>query len=530
MPNKTKVFGGPGCGKTYILKDFYQKYLLEGYKANEITVLTFRKNAANDLVTATIPYAKVDEKELKEHVGTIHSICYRLIGFPELMKKEDYSDFVKLNYYGKYLKKDSFGKKDSDIEESVYSGDLFDLYSWMRNTCTPVEKWKKYPGAKNITMPASKVPGFFHNYEQYKKQMNKIDFSDMLQRVMDEKIMLDTPVLMVDEFQDFTAQMYVIFKMWEASCESVLIAGDPNQSIYGFWGGSPDYFTEWKADEIIRHETFRLSEQIKNFSHKLLRYSGMTAPETKAQKVTVNTIYKVRYDSKLPTYETEFHLIRCNYQAGAIAMILANSGKIFGGLCGWKDEEIDAANAIISIRSGKAVSFDQMKAIVRLFPAKMLGIIGSREDFIKGFEMSYSPQLQTGTGILNFKILDILNSYDPTRGMTRDSQLFRSKINGVKNKEEHVTLKEVKNRNILTIHGAKGLEADAVFLHTSITPRIQKALLIPGKESQAEARVWYVGVTRPKKVLYLVTDAGKNYTLPSIPSILEMPRMEAIKC
>jgi superfamily I DNA/RNA helicase len=295
MTKRHKIFGGPGCGKTYILKDFYQKFLFEGYQTNEITVLTFRTNSAKDLLDATISYARVEEKELKKHVGTIHSICYRLIGHPELMKTEDYTDFVKLQNYGKYLKKASFGKKNYDIEESVYSGDLFDLYSWLRNTCTPVEKWKKYPGTKNITMPASKVPEFFHNYEEYKKQMSKIDFSDMLQRVIDEKIMLDTPVLMVDEFQDFTAQMYAIFKMWEASCESVLIAGDPNQSIYGFWGGSPDYFTEWEADEIMRHETFRLSDQIKNFSHKLLRSSGMTAPETKAQKAAGNTIYQVQY-------------------------------------------------------------------------------------------------------------------------------------------------------------------------------------------------------------------------------------------
>lgn len=131
---------------------------------------------------------------------------------------------------------------------------------------------------------------------------------------------------------------------------------------------------------------------------------------------------------------------------------------------------------------------------------------------------------------MNSKILDILNSYDPTRGMTRDGQLFRAKINGVKNREKLVTLKEVKNRSVHTIHGAKGLEADAVFLHTAIPPRIQKALLILGKESQAEARVWYVGVTRPRKILFLVTDAGRNYTFPSIPSISEMPRMEAIKC
>jgi len=323
---------------------------------------------------------------------------------------------------------------------------------------------------------------------------------------------------MVDEFQDFTAQMYRIFEMWIPSCDFVLVAADPNQSIYEFCGGNADYYYNFDAVEIIRPETFRLTEQIKNFSHIILKYAGMTAPEIKARKADYNSIHNVRYDVQLPVYDEEFHLIRCNYQAQAIALSLAKDSKVFRGLCGWKNEEIDAANAIILIRQGKAISFDQMKAILNMFPAKMLGITGSKTDFINNLEKSYTPQLQTGTGILNEKILDILNSGDPTKGMLRDSVLFKAKINGIKKRTELITSKEVKSRAVLTINGAKGLETTAVFLHTAITPRIQKALLIPGKESKAEARVLYVGATRAKKVIYLVTDAGKNYTLPGFPS------------
>ena len=229
----------------------------------------------------------------------------------------------------------------------------------------------------------------------------------------------------------------------------------------------------------------------------------MTAPETKAKQIESNTIYRVRYDCKLPVYENEFHLIRCNYQAYSIALSLAKEGRVFGGLCGWKGNEVDAANAIISIRQGKSISLDQMKSIINLFPVKMLDIRGSKEYFVSSLEKKYTPQIHTGTGILNCKILDILNSSDPTKGMLKSSLLFRAKINGIKNRINLILLEEVKNRNILTIHGAKGLEVEAVFLHTAVTPRIQKALLIPGKESQAEARVWYVGVTRPKKVYIL---------------------------
>jgi superfamily I DNA/RNA helicase len=164
MTEKIKIFGGPGCDKTTIIKEFYPKYLLYGYKPTEITVLIFRKTAAADLIDATISCARMEEKELKQYVGTIHSICYRLIGRPEKMEPSDYADFVKKNNYGKYLKNGSYTAKIDDMEESVYSGDLFDLYSWLRNTCAPFDKWNKYPGAKNIKIPSNKVTELLKNY------------------------------------------------------------------------------------------------------------------------------------------------------------------------------------------------------------------------------------------------------------------------------------------------------------------------------------------------------------------------------
>lgn len=515
IPRRTKIHAGAGCGKTTEVTNFYKRFLNE-YKPSEITVLTFRKNAAMDLIHATIPYAKVEEKELKKHVGTIHSICWRLIGYPEMIDAEETKAFVKLGGYEKYMKKDNHKSNSEDYEESIYSGDMFDLYTWCRNTCTPFDKWRKYPGVENIKMPESKIPEFFNAYEGYKSKINKIDFSDMLQIVIDENIKLDTPILMVDEFQDLTAQMFKIFKMWEVNCDFVVIAGDENQSIYGYWGGNPYNLVNWEASEIVKMETFRLPEDIMTLSHRLLKRNGMHAPENKAKKVEHKTIYSLKYDSVLPSHDIEFHLIRCNYQKFSISMTLASEGKVFSGLCGWTDEEINLANAIISIRLGKAVSFDHMKALVNSYPSKLFGITGGKEDFINKLGKVYRPELQTGTGILSSDILDMLKSNIPTKLMIRDGTLFKEKMNGIKNRTSLITPNEVKNRRILTIHGSKGLEANAVFLHTAITPKIQKAIMLPGKDSQAEARVWYVGITRAKEFLYIIADEGKCYKIPVV--------------
>jgi len=529
VTNKTKVFGPPGTGKTYVIKEYYQTYLRMGYGPNNITVITFRKNGANDLVAATMPYSRVDEKELRQHVGTIHSICNRLIGRPELIKMEDYKKFADETIYGKYLTK--IPTNHGIDEDTAYSGDAFDLYTWLKNTCTPFSQWKKYPGVKNIKIPPKMVEGFLKDYEKFKKEIGKIDYTDMLQRVIDEEIIIDTPILMVDEFQDFTAQMYKIFAMWVPHCEYVLIAGDPHQSIYEFWGGCTDYYYQFDAVEIIRGETFRLTEQVKNFSHRILRSAGMIVLDTKAKHADYESIKKIRYDAKFPVYDDEFHLVRCNYQALPVALKFANEGNVYGGLYGWTEDELNAANAIIQTRQGKPLTFLYMKALLGLYPSKMIGVRGSKEEYFEKLEKRYVPELQTGTGVLSVQIIDYLRSPNPTKGMTRDGKLFQAKMNGIKNRKEPIFIREIDGRRILTIHGSKGLEAQAVFLHNAITPRIQDVLLTHGKEKQAEARVWYVGATRPKDILYIVMDAGcRNYQFPPIHSIQEPLATGGIVC
>lgn len=100
--------------------------------------------------------------------------------------------------------------------------------------------------------------------------------------------------------------------------------------------------------------------------------------------------------------------------------------------------------------------------------------------------------------------------------MKLSSKLLNAKISGVLNRKSPIMSWETSNRKLLTIHGSKGLEADVVFLHTAITPRISKSIVIPGEDSAAEARVWYVGTTRAKEVLYVIRDVGKCYQLPEV--------------
>jgi superfamily I DNA/RNA helicase len=62
-----------------------------------------------------------------------------------------------------------------------------------------------------------------------------------------------------------------------------------------------------------------------------------------------------------------------------------------------------------------------------------------------------------------------------------------------------------------TIHGAKGLEADRVLLLTDIDGRVRRGTEL---DPDAEARVWYVGVTRAREALFpVVARNGRGYSL-----------------
>lgn len=515
MTEKAKILGAPGCGKTFsLMKQFDTLLQSSGYTPDDITLITFRKSSAEDLISSVTGKLHAGVPAVKKHVGTIHSICWRLGGYREVMSRQDYSNFIKEYKYGPFMSISAI----KDEEEAAYSGDLFDLYTWIRNTDTKPEKWMRYPGADNVKLPGNRVPEFLSDYEKYKEKIGKIDYSDMLQNVIDEHIDLDTPVLMVDEFQDLTAQMYKLFNMWAVNREVVTIAGDPFQSIYGFWGGSPDYFNNWKADEKILGETHRLPEQIKQFGRKILKYGGMTAPDPTAKAGYVRPIIALNYGQVLPSHKSELHLIRCNYQAGAVAFDLATSGKVFGGIkgIGWSGDEILLANSIITYRMGRALTKDMIKSVINAYPAKLFGGKANRDDVLNRIDKSYTPELNTGNGVINNVVLDSMASDDPTIKMGVKNKLFTEKIKGILKRTSPIMTYEMNNRKVLTIHGSKGLEADAVFLHTAITPKIWKNTVIPGSEHSAESRVWYVGATRARENLYLIKDIGRNWTMPGV--------------
>jgi DNA helicase-2/ATP-dependent DNA helicase PcrA len=454
----------------------------------------------------------------KDEVNTIHGTCYRLLGgkgYAEIMEPKDYQQFQEDTGY-------KIVPPEHDPRNPGKSTGLVDCLGWLRNTGTTEDKITRFPGWKNVNLPPKRAREALKAYEQWKQVNGKLDFTDMLTEVLKQRLIPDCDILMVDEFQDLTALQYDIFQMWAGTIKNVVIAGDPLQSIYGFWGGSPDYFQQFKAEHVTLERSHRLPGEIWKYAVRVAGRDKMEAPKIEAgeHNGTVTHRDHARYLKDTDMWQgnpenTVFHLVRSNYQAPAIAHEMARNGILWTGISGWTEQETAVLNVLIRAKQSNdrpTISKYEMLALLEQYPLDVFaqgGTKGSIKADIKKEQKEDYGQLFGGESL--YKVLE---SPDPISHMSHAGDLKREKFqNALKKYSEPVKWEDVQATTLTTIHGSKGLEADKVFLHTGITKNIKKGMR---RNRAEEARIFYVGITRAKKDLIIVKDRGDNFPLPEV--------------
>lgn len=507
---RLSIWGAPGSGKTHTLINevvlhLNQKFLMTTFRRDTADEIRFK---LEDLTGSNIS---------KDVVNTIHGVCYNLVGgkrWADVMTPAHIKQFNKDTG-------NSFNVSIDDLHPHGHNFVLGDCYGWLENTGTAQSNITKFPGWSSLNLSPDGAREKLRTYQEWKADHGIADFTDMLIEVDRCELVPDVDYLYVDEFQDLTKLQWRIISRWADQIENVIIAGDPLQSIYGFWGGSPDYFTSFGGEVRILPISRRLPTTIWEYASKLAKINGMQTPEIRpgGHSGSIRWITHKQYMrcpeilEGHPNVEV-FHLVRSNYQASAIASMLARYGILWKGLNGWTQDEFDTFNAILEARTGKTQSRYSIKTLVNNYPAKYFNLPGSKEKMLEAIDQLETTQLPGIEGnIVKPELYDILQQSDPVTYMINHSETKRDKIiNALAKYNKPLSFADVYTK-LTTIHGSKGLEADRVFLHTGITPTIKKGMRI---DRAAEARVYYVGITRTRQELYIVKDAGYNYKLPAV--------------
>lgn len=267
------VISCPGSGKTTVMVSRTANLIKHGVHPDNILVITFTKEAATQLKN------RFEKNYGKTTVffGTIHSICYRVIqrafGYrrEDILLESEQWDFFRQLLYRKV--------ETDDFEDYVKK--LLGEISYVRNCEISVAGYKPQNSKKEIFLKA------FDAYEEYKRNLGKIDFDDML--IFCRKCFREMPeelrfwkdrfkYIMIDEFQDTNSIQADIFYMLAGKNGNIFVVGDDDQSIYGFRSADSDIMLDFPkiypdAKVIHMSTNYRSEPDIIKYAAKLIGHN-----------------------------------------------------------------------------------------------------------------------------------------------------------------------------------------------------------------------------------------------------------------
>jgi DNA helicase-2/ATP-dependent DNA helicase PcrA len=388
------------------------------------------------------------------------------------------------------------------------AGDLATEIEWAKNRRIAPDRYER----REPPIPTDLMQRVYRQYEQRKTADGLVDFEDLLElavRLFEENaeagevFRAQYRAFTVDEVQDVNLLQQELLDLWLGERDDLCVVGDDYQSIYGFTGASPDYLLgmprRFPQALVVRlDENYRSSPQVLELANRLVPNLG--GAEKTLRSVRPAGAEPVVRPFPSPADEgaailAEIRSLSCPLEDVAILArtnarltdfeeLLHDAGIPFQGS---SLLERDAARRLTrrlergSERAKEAVRAAALEAgWLEDLPDKL----GEREA-VRQQDLARLVQLSSA---FEGSAADFVDDLRRRFGSGGDS------ARGV---------------NLLTLHRAKGLEFEAVFI-----PRVLEKEL-PSKQARTDAevaeerRLLYVGMTRAKSVLWL-TWSGKR--------------------
>ena len=516
------VLAGAGTGKTRTITHRIAHLVQRGLVApHQVLAVTFTARAAGEMRTRLRELGAAGVQAQTFHAAAFRQLRYfwpRVHGGSVWPLVDNKFRLVTqaANRIGASTEKESVRDLAAEIE-------------WAKSSLVGPEQ---YPAAaarqgRAVPMPPDQVSKAFTAYEVLKTRAEVLDFDDLLLHTA--AVLEDHPEVaeefrsryrsfVVDEYQDVTPLQQRVLDAWLGARDDLTVVGDANQTIYSFAGASPSWLVgfarRYAEAQVVRLERdYRSTPQVVSLANSVIsaardRPAGTRlklvgqrpgGPEPDfaehddepAEAEAAARRIAALVQQGVPLSEIAV-LFRVNAQSEVYEKALSEAEipyQVRGGERFFAREEVRQAMAALRGAAHRGVEGQDLPTAVR-------GVLA---------ELGLSGEPPAGGGAARQRwdslnaLVDLaadLAEAEPETDLAR----FAAELD-VRAEAQHPPT--VEGVTLASLHAAKGLEWDAVFL----VGLVEGTMPIQHAEDDAaveeERRLLYVGVTRAREHLHL---------------------------
>jgi DNA helicase-2/ATP-dependent DNA helicase PcrA len=513
----TRLFGGPGSGKTTALLDRVDEILeRDDVDVRDILVVSYTRAAAAEVRERLAERLDVTPRSLQGNVCTMHAKAYELLNLSrgDVVGEDDKEEFCE--EYGIEYEDEYGGAGRRTARSTTLGNKIIATSQWLQRTRREVADWYDVPFQWNVeevrlppevdphsqegnkytpTWPSSDdrvdVPETIRAWRAYKGEHDLVGFADMLERVKQRSLVPSVDYLVIDEFQDITTLQYDVYEEWKPHMEQVLIAGDDDQVVYAWQGADPNLLLDAERDEdVILPNSYRLPSHILNVVNREIRHIDNRQEKDLKPRKEGGAVEGVQSPSMLDlvrnvrftVQEDEGSLMllfRARYQMFQFIDEFIGEGIPFKCLTDqrmWTDRLTQYVEAVEAIEAGGTVDGLQARRLADMLQDSAFGT-NDRDDLYDLIDDREEAEGVESLTELAFDADEIKNFAPFMPGPASAGDMVR-KVTSFQRKSikayfagDYAGMDPSRVR-VGTIHSAKGREADHVFVSTDLTEKV----------------------------------------------------------
>ncbi|MFI1659806.1 ATP-dependent DNA helicase UvrD2 [Streptomyces sp. NPDC020472] len=395
-----------------------------------------------------------------------------------------------------------------------------------------------YPAAvaksvRDAPRDPAEIGQIYAMYEQLKRDRSVIDFEDVLlltvgilqdRHDIADQIRRQYQHFVVDEYQDVSPLQQRLLDLWLGDRDNLCVVGDAGQTIYSFTGATPDHLLNFRtrhpgATVVKLVRDYRSTPQVVHLANGLLGQARGRAAEHRLELISqrdpgpdpVYTEYADEPAEAEGTARRIRDLIAAGVPAGEIAVLyrinaqsevyeqaLADAGvpyQLRGAERFFERQEVREAG--IALRgAARAGGNDSLLDDAEDLPAQVRAVLSTK---------GWTTEPPAGSGAVR-------DRWESLAALVRLAEDFARAKPGATLSDLVAELDEraaaqhaptVQGVTLASLHAAKGLEWDAVFLVGLTEGMLPITYAKTDEQIEEERRLLYVGVTRARVHLTL---------------------------